>query len=255
MALSPFHFDDDPAIWLEKLWTRESGDELKNLMIEEIEIHIERKKVKNLNLVVMAPDGRVRISAPHWASDTEITEFARAKVDWIRKHRVRILEKAAEKAPAPLGYVSGEKLEIRGRTFNLKVYFSLGKSQVELKEEELQLTVKVGSTAAQRKKILDNWKKEELSKEIPGLLEKWEPIVGKSVSGWTIRDMKTRWGSCNIRERKICLSLQLIQKSPAFLEYVVLHELVHLLEKGHNKIFYGHLDRLMPDWKRNRALR
>ena len=216
------------------------------MVINHIVIELEKKRIKNMYLKVLPPDARVVITAPVRMSDEEINRFVLTKTDWIRQQQEKLRKRQIQ---PELDYTMGDEIYIWGKKYILHVNEKSGKSLLQIEEEKIFLFVKPGSTREQKKRILDHWYKEELTREIPGLIAKWESIIGVKSSDFRIRDMKTRWGTCNIRSKVICLSLQLAKKTPRCLEYVVVHELVHLLEASHNRVFKGYLDQFLPEWR------
>ena len=219
---------------------------MKQLVINNILVEIERKKIKNMYLKVLPTDQKVRISAPLRIPEDEIRRFVLSKYEWIIRQQRRMQERAENKE---LNYVSGEEVFYKGKKYTLKVIPVENNVGVTLLDDMLLLKVKPNSNIQMRARILNQWYKEYLLERIPELIIKWEQIIGVKSSSLVIRDMKTRWGSCNIRTGKICINLRLAQKKPISLEYVVVHELVHLLEGSHNQVFKGYMDRFLPDWR------
>lgn len=217
------------------------------LCIEDIEIEVHKKKIKNLNLSVMAPLGIVRVSAPSKMSDLEIRNFVLTKIEWIRKHQEKFQNRPKE---MELHYVSGERLCLWNKSYTLEVVHSNKCNDVRIEEDILVMQTREASTSQQRAKILDAWYRENIKREIPYLIEKWQKIIGVVSPDWGVKDMKTRWGTCNIRDKRIWINLQLVKKHPLCLEYIIVHELVHFLEKKHDKVFYGFMDKFLPEWRR-----
>lgn len=226
------------------------------LETDGLSIQLQRKKIKNMYLRVLPPDGRVCISAPVGMSEQVIKAFALSKREWILQQQEKIEEKLREDSwnqnVEPMRIVTGDTLYLWGRALTLTVKYLQPINQVIHMEEELLLmlrTTKLETTTDERMDILNKWYRQMLMKELPNYIQKWEQIIGVKSSSFTVRDMKTRWGSCNIRTGKICFNLQLVKKAPESLEYVVVHELVHLLEGSHNHIFKGYMSSFLPDWK------
>ena len=211
--------------------------------ISGITVSIQKKKIKNLRLTV-SPDG-VRVSAPMHMSDEDIMLFLREKLDWIQKHREKF---AQNEQFAAREYVSGETLYLFGEPYALRVVEGKRPSLILL-ENELILTAKKDSTRDYREAIVNEWYRERLKEKVALLLPKWESITGLYAEAWQIKNMKTRWGTCNTKTRKIWLSLQLAQKPTVCLEYVILHELAHLKVRNHGKAFEAILNRHMPSWR------
>ncbi len=218
----------------------------KEIIIGNLSIELERKRNKNMYLRVHPPKGQVRITAPLRMSEEEIRRFVLSKLEWIHAQQQNVIDRQLEE---DIDYTDGDTLPFWGEDYRLQLLEKTGSGKIEIEAGLIKLTVKPGATREQRKKMLDKLYKEALMKEIPPLMEKWEKQIGVKASGFSIRDMKTRWGTCNIRTKKICLSLQLAKKEPKCLEYVIVHELVHLLEQSHNHIFKGYLDHYLPGWR------
>ena len=219
---------------------------MKEIVMNDLPIVIERKKIKNMYLRLLPPQGEVHISAPERMPEEEIRRFILLKYDWIVKQQLRMRQRPEQKV---LAYESGEEVYYRGKKYTLQVIPSAGSMGVSLLGDNLILRVKPGSSPEARAKILNLWYREALTEVIPELLHKWEKVIGVKSSAFTIRDMKTRWGTCNIRTGKICFNLQLAKKDRICLEYVVVHELVHLLEGSHNKVFKAYMDQFLPNWR------
>lgn len=214
--------------------------------LESITIHIERKHIKNIHLRVYPPDGRVGISAP-WHTDMgKIQSFASAKLEWIKNQQEKIRKYCQT---PPLEYGSGEIHSCWGNKYRLHVVEGNGLPYVALLEDVLELHVRRGTTAEKRKEILDAWYRTELKRVIPPLIASWEKQLGVTVAEFGIKKMKTKWGTCNYRARRIWLNLELAKKSPSCLEYIVVHEMAHLLEPNHSKRFKALLDHHLPRWR------
>jgi predicted metal-dependent hydrolase len=214
-----------------------------------IEITVTRKKVKYLRMSVSPLDGTVKISSPFAASSKSIEDFAIAQLEWIEKHQRKFKSRIR---PANLEFVSGESLYFRGKVHKLEVRYKESKPCILIDGEIIVLYARPGSNLEKRKKILNEWYRKILKKQIPELINKWAPLVGGCPVDWGVKNMKTRWGSCNTNTKKIWISLKLAEKSTPCLEYVVVHEMVHLLERGHGKFFKAHMDRVLPDWRSTR---
>lgn len=222
---------------------------MKIIELNGLEVELQRKKIKNMYLRVLPPNGRILITAPLRMSEGEIKCFVLSKMDWIltQYHKVRQREENRE-----IVYESGDRILLWGQEYNLSVIEAVGRSHLYLENSTLKLYIRKESTKEQRRQVIEAWYRELLEVKIPPIMAKWENIIGVTSSGFSIRDMKTRWGTCNIRTRKICFNLQLVKKMPKCLEYVVVHELVHLLEKSHNHVFKGYMDHFLPEWRRIR---
>jgi predicted metal-dependent hydrolase len=220
---------------------------MPHLLIDDLHIEVVRKNIRSLRLTVYAPDGRVRVAAPLRTADTAIHAFVAARRAWIRKHQEQF---AAREQPAALALVTGETHLYQGRPYQLRVHAATGPARVALQEEGfLDLYAPESSTLEQREKALAAWYRARLKEQLPALAARWEPVVGAQANVWAIKQMRTRWGTCSIRARRIWLNLELIKQPVHCLEYVVVHELVHLHERLHNQRFWSLMDQFMPDWR------
>lgn len=219
---------------------------MKQILINQITITIEKKRIKNMYLRILPPEGRVHISAPLRMSEEEIKRFVLSKMDWILQQQKKLQNRHTHEE---LTYSNGEELYVWGKCYHLSVVEGYTKNAIHAAADTILLSVKAGCSLEEKKKLLDHWYINELQLKIPSLMEHWERIIGVTASGFRIRDMKTRWGTCNIRTKTICFNLQLAKKDPRCLEYVVIHELVHLLEKSHNHVFKAYMTKFLPEWK------
>jgi len=220
---------------------------MQKIIIAEITLEITRKDIKNIRLAVCPPDGRVRISVPLKFNEEILRRFVLSKLNWIKKHQARF---AAREYPSSPKFVTGEAHYFRGQSYLLNVIYISGHPRVKIRDDTyIDLRVKVNSEEEQRQRIMLDWYRQNLKLEIPMLIEKWEPVMQVVVKDWGIKQMKTRWGTCNIQAQRIWLNLELMKKSPACLEYVVVHEMVHLLEPGHGDRFQSLMDKFLPPWK------
>lgn len=227
---------------------------MPQLLIDDLSVEVVRKNIRTLRLSVHMPDGRVRVSVPLRTPDATIRELVLARRDWIIKHQTRF---AAREVPAALAYVAGELHPYQGELHTLQVHPTAGAPRVEHQPgttpPTLALHIRADSTAEQRRKALDSWYRQQLREQLPTLLAAWQPVVGAQAASWGIKQMKTRWGTCNIQARRIWLNLELIKRPLPCLEYVVVHELTHLHERYHNARFWGFMDQFMPDWRQHKA--
>lgn len=219
---------------------------MHTIRLGSIEITVTKKKIKTLRMSVIPPDGKVKISAPLRASDEYIKSFALSRMRWIEKHQKKFQSQAV---PPLHRYVSGEIHLFQGKSYILDVRYEEKKPGVLINEDSLIVCVRPGSTMEKRQKIINEWYSIELKKQIPLLIDKWTLIVGETPLYWGVKNMKTRWGSCNTGAKRIWLSLRLAEKPVSYLEYVVVHEMVHLVERGHGKLFIAHMDRILPEWR------
>jgi len=220
------------------------------LIISGIIVEINKKDVKSMRLYVKPPNGDVTVSAPLSMSDEVIEKFVKSKTGWIKEQveKIRNLYYSPERE-----YVSGETINVWGKQYNLELKFG-NKYSLILCDDTAILTARKTSTVDQRKKFVHEWYRELLIAEITRLLPKWEEKTNLKVSSWHTKYMTTRWGTCKSKQRKIWFNLQLAAKPTECLEYIILHELMHFIERGHNKTFYSLLGKYMPSWKKVRAL-
>lgn len=220
----------------------------ERIRIENIDITLKRKNIKNMYLRVLPPNGEVVISAPLFLSDEEIANFVKLRKDWILKKQQLILN---NKIQAPLKYKSGEKHYLWGKEYTLQLVSrnNLKKIAVDYENSIIYLPVSPRSRKETREKQLNELYRQELEKAIPPVLEKCVKIVGRRPSEVKIRNMKN-WGNCRYQDKRITLNLKLAKKDPICLEYVMIHELCHLIEFNHGKKFKKLMDEFCPDWKK-----
>ena len=219
---------------------------MAHLLIDGLRVEVTRKHVRYLRLSVHMPDGQVRISVPWRTSEAAIRTMVLTRQTWIRKQQAIF---RARVPPPVLTYEAGETHYYQGRAYELRRPICTGRPRVELTETGfLDLYAPAEATPAQRAHVLATWYRSQLKAQVPTLLAKWEPVVGAQANAWGIKQMKTRWGTCSLRAKRIWLNLELIKRPLPCLEYVVVHELVHLHERLHNARFWDLVGRAMPDW-------
>ncbi|GAB4253227.1 MAG: SprT family zinc-dependent metalloprotease [Saprospiraceae bacterium] len=215
------------------------------------EVLIVRKDIKNMHLAVYPPEGKIRVAAPHAIDDETIRLAVISRLGWIRKQQKNFENQERQSLRE---MVSGESHYFAGRRYRLKVLEKAGRSSVRIIGTSfIELTVPPGTDRDTRERILERWYRRQLRRLIPGLLAKWEPIIGVQVKEVQIKKMKTRWGTCNIEAGRIWLNLELMKKPSQCLEYILVHELVHLLERHHNDRFIGLMDKFLPPWRTLRS--
>ncbi|MBS0012030.1 MAG: M48 family metallopeptidase [Bacteroidales bacterium] len=223
----------------------------ERISIGTIPAEVVRKPIKNVYIRVYPPDGRVVISAPEIMSDKLIADFINARRNWIGKQHLR-LKKIGKKLPKQ--FVNGEYHLYEGQKYLLKLIEGTKSSSVRLYDGSIIMSLDRPYEREIREKVMDAWYRHALKCKIPGLKEKWEEKMHLSVSEVRIRKMKTKWGTCNVRDRRIWLSLELAKYPDSILEYIFVHEMVHLLERSHNRRFYSLMDRYLPDWKERKKI-
>lgn len=202
-----------------------------------------------MHLYVKPPNGKVKISAPLTMSDEAIERFIRTRVSWIKKQIIKFDNQLRQ---TEREYVSGETMYVWGKQYYLQTSYG-NKNILILSGDKADLTVRKESTVKQRDNFVNEWYREQLKTEISRILPKWEKKTGLNAKKWQTKYMTTRWGTCNKKSGNIWLNLQLAKKTPECLEYVILHELIHLVEKTHNKLFISLMDKYMPMWREVKA--
>jgi len=224
--------------------------ESHQITVSGITVEVVRKAIKNLHLGVYPPNGRVRVAAPTAMCDEAIRLAVIGKLGWIKKRQTGF---ANQERQSPREYVTGETHYYRGKRYRLNVVYQNGQAMVTVsKLSTINLYVQVGSDTARRERVLYDWYRSRLKELIPELLEKWEQIIGVKTTVWGVKRMKTKWGTCNINAQRIWLNLELVKKPIHCLEYIIAHELVHLLERHHNDRFTALMDQFMPLWRQYR---
>ncbi len=218
----------------------------QHITVDGIEIEVQRKKIKNMYIRILSSDGTVKVTAPYRFSDQAIMQFVNSRIDWIKKHSGLFTRNKGEEK---LCYISGEIHYLWGKPYLLEVIETDKKNSIFIKEDKIILQVKKGSTQNQKAFLMQEWYRRELKRVIPEVLDKCIKRVGKAPNEWHVKNMKTRWGTCNIQKKRIWLNLQLAKRPIECLEYVITHELVHLYEKGHNAKFRAYMDQFYPNWK------
>jgi predicted metal-dependent hydrolase len=218
-----------------------------HLQISNVEIDVIRKDIKNMHLAVYPPHGRIRLAVPMKTDEEVVRLFAINKLGWIKKHVKSFQEQARE---TKRDYVSGESLFFQGIRYILEVEEKEGYSSVKFEgTKKIKLKVKKGATTEEKAIVMREWYRKQLKIQVEPLIEKWEKIIGVSSNEWGVKQMKTKWGSCNTSSKKIWLNLELAKKPQVCLEYILVHELVHLHERNHNDRFVALMDKFMPKWR------
>lgn len=220
----------------------------QRLELHGVPVRLMRKNIKNLYIRVKPPAGEVNVSVPLHTSEQRIALFLEEHWDWIEKKREEVVRRKPVVTPEA-EYVTGEVHFLWGEPYELLVERSLKRPLTELRGEQIYMRVNAKSTKVERGKQLDKWYVTKLEEKLSELVPRYETMVGRQAAEWRFRRMKTRWGTCNIQKARICLNIQLAEKPLACLEYVVVHELTHLHEAGHNKRFWGLMDRFYPRWR------
>jgi len=220
-------------------------------MIETIDLgefaaEVVRKDIKNIHLGVYPPIGKVKISAPQHMNLGTIKVFAISRLDWIKRHQYIMREQERE---TPREYVDRESHYVWGTRYLLRVVEMDMAPNVKMEHATMLLRVRPKTDENKKRSIIAEWYREQVREAVPSLIAKWEPLIGVNVRRIFVQHMKTKWGSCNHTAGSIRLNSELAKKPRECLEYVLVHEMIHLLEHGHNKRFNAHLDHFMPQWR------
>lgn len=222
----------------------------ETLRIGEIVIRMVRKDVKHVHLSVHPPEGRVSLVAPTATRIEVARAFVVSKLGWIRDQQAKL---RAQPRETPRRFVTRESHFLWGRRYLLVVDEREAKPMVKLEHRRITLTVRPGSTSAKRAEVLHDWHKLVLHSVLPGMIRKWETRLGVRVKSYFLQRMKTKWGSCNSRARHIRLNTELVKKPKDLLEYVLVHEMVHLIAPTHSDRFVALLTQHYPTWREARA--
>lgn len=220
---------------------------MHQIEISDISVDVVRKSIKNMHLSVYPPTGRVRIAAPLNMTDDAIKLFAISKISWIKKNQRKF---ESQERQTPRTYEQRESHYYEGKRYLLRVTEHNAPAKVEIKTKTyIDLYVRPNTTIEQRQNYINEWYRKQLKTQIPQLIIKWEKIIGITVDDWGVKQMKTKWGTCNIEQKRIWINLELAKKPFYCLEYIVVHEMIHLIERHHNANFLAHLEKYMPRWK------
>ncbi|MDT8407294.1 MAG: SprT family zinc-dependent metalloprotease [Methylococcales bacterium] len=219
------------------------------LHISGLEIELHRKAIKHLYIRVLPPDGRVQVSAAWHCSEAMISQALTKRMTWIRRQQQRIRQRPAQATQL----LDGESHALWGQPYRLQLIPATIRPKVLIVGDRLQLHIRPDATQDARTRLLAGFYRTQLHAQVPPLLDNWQARIGVSTNSWHIKRMKTRWGTCNIQAKRIWLNLELAKQPPACLEYVLVHELIHLLEARHNARFYRFMDQFLPDWRVHKA--
>ncbi|PYZ99708.1 metal-dependent hydrolase [Gammaproteobacteria bacterium 2W06] len=221
-----------------------------HIEVSGVRVEVRRKAIKNLHIGVYPPNGAVRVSAPVHLDDESVRLAIVARLSWIHRQQRNFICQTRESGRE---MVTGESHYFKGTRYRLDVVEKPGSSTVRLvNQSTLELQVRPGADRPTRQRVLERWYREQLQTQVPDLISWWVPVVGVKVNECRIKRMKTLWGSCNIQAKRVWLNLELAKKPLRCLEYVLVHEMVHLLERRHNERFRGFMDQFMPDWRLRR---
>ena len=219
---------------------------MEQLRLGDIIINVEQKDIKNIHLSVYPPAGRVRIAAPLRMDLDTIRVYALSKLNWIKKQQAKFKNQDRE---VPREFLNKESHYYYGKRYLLKVIEVEAPPKIELKHSTIVLYIRPGTLTAKRQAILDEWYRAQLKMALPALIEKWEKKLDVKVNEFRIKKMRTKWGTCNRDAKRIWLNLELAKKPSECLEYIVVHEMIHLLERKHNSIFTAYMNEYLPKWR------
>jgi predicted metal-dependent hydrolase len=220
---------------------------MAKLRIGRLAVEVVRKNIKNLHLAVYPPNGRVRVAVPLRVDNEAVRLAVASRLGWIRRQQKRL---TAQERQSAREFVSRESHYFLGRRYLLNVIIHDGPARVVINgKPAIDFYVPEGVNRSTCEKILREWYRKELKTLVPPLISKWEPIMGVQVSEWGVKKMKTKWGTCNTRAHRIWINLELAKKPVQCLEYIVVHEMVHLLERNHNGKFIGYMNEFLPNWR------
>jgi predicted metal-dependent hydrolase len=222
---------------------------ITQILLGDIPVEVELKDIKNVHLSVYPPNGRVRIAAPARMDLETIRVYAISKLGWIREQQRKFQGQERE---TPREYLERESHYVWGTRYLLEVVEAERPAAIDLGHSQMVLSVRPNTGAAKKEAIVEEWYRRQLREAAAPLIEKWEGLMGVKVGHVFVQRMKTRWGSCNPATAGIRLNTELAKKPPACLEYIVVHELTHLIEPSHNARFIALLDRFLPHWKQIR---
>ena len=219
----------------------------RHITVRGISVEIVRKDIKHLHLGVYPPTGRVRVASPSRLDDDAVRLAVISRLGWIRRQQA---EFAQQDRQSQREFVTGESHYFWGRRYRIDIIEHNGPPAVRLPNNTtMELRVRPGSDRDMREAVLHRWYRHQLRAEVPALVAKWQPRVGVIVNEVRIKKMKTRWGSCNASAGRVWLNLELVKKPPSCLAYILVHEMVHFLERHHNERFRALMDALMPQWR------
>ncbi len=220
---------------------------MEQITISNIKIDVVQKNIKNIHLAVYPPTGRVRIAAPLRVNEDAIRLFAISKLGWIKRHQRKF---EGQERISPREYKNRESHYFQGRRYLLNIIEADAPPKVVLKNKTyIDLYLRPETPIARRHEIMNEWYRQKLKEIIPALIKKWEKKMDVLVNEFGVKKMKTKWGTCNREAKRIWLNLELAKKPAECLEYIVVHEMVHLLERNHNDRFISLMNEFMPKWK------
>lgn len=220
--------------------------EIQQLKIGNLFLDVVRKDIKNVHLSVHPPTGRVRIAAPLYMHMDTVRVFAISKLSWIRKQQIKFHQQNRE---PPREYITRESHYFFGKRYLFKVIEDEAPPEISITHATLQMRVRPSTPIEKRQQILNEWYRQQLKELIPSIIAKYEKIMKVSVNEFRIKKMRTKWGTCNREAKRLWLNLELAKKPKHCIEYIVVHEMVHLFERNHNERFTTFMDEFIPQWR------
>ena len=219
---------------------------MARVVIGDISVDVVLKDIRNIHLSVYPPAGRVRISAPSGMNIETIRLYAISRLGWIKKQQRKLRGQERE---TPREYLNRESHYLWGKRYLLKIIERDAPSAVDVQHSAIHLYIRPDASQEKKQFTLDEWYRRQLKVALPDLIALWEKRVGVRVNEFGIKKMKTKWGTCNPDARRIWVNLELAKKPKECLEYIVVHEMVHLLEHHHNERFIALMDDMLPKWR------
>ncbi len=224
---------------------------MQQVQIGSLSLQLNRKPIKNLHISVLPPDGRIRVSAPEQMTNTAIRMAVISRIPWIKQQQRSF---AAQPRQSDREMVSGECHYLWGKRYRLNLVERAGRHEVKVSGGKIHLFVNPGTSVENRAVVLTEFYRAQLKAQVEKRLPEWQQRIAVEVVDWGVKKMKTKWGSCNIAAQRIWLNLELAKKPPECLEYILVHELVHLLVRKHDQTFRAHMDKQLPNWQDIRDL-
>jgi len=220
---------------------------MHQIEVDGLVVDVVRKNIKNLHLAVYPPNGRIRVAAPLRLDDEAVRLAVISRLGWIKRQQTKFKEQERQTARE---YVSGESHYFQGARYRLNVILQDAPGKVIIRNRQfIDLYVRPTSTTEKRQRVMSAWYRAYLKETLPALIAKWETTLGVTLAEWGTKQMKTKWGTCTIEAGRIWLNLELAKKSPRSLEYIVVHEMMHLLERLHNDRFRALMNQYLPQWE------
>ena len=214
-------------------------------MIQTLQVEVEFKNVRSIRLTVYPPDGRVKVCAPLNTDQESIRRFAASKIKWIEKHRQKFMNHSKLTGPPK----NNSSVYVWGAALKLEIVARNGHPKIVIADQGMTMYVRPDSTEATRQEFLDKWYRSSLKDAASPIIKVWEKRMGVQVKKLFVRKMKSHWGSCNCEKQTLRLNSELAKRGTEYLEYVIVHEMLHIIEKSHNRRFYRLLEQYLPDWK------